>query len=53
MEKLQNTIRLHFAEWLLQEKKVELHTCTKSIVNVPKGKNEKEFLAKLFAKRKK
>lgn len=38
-----------FTEWLLSEKKVELVTCTKKMVKIPKGENEKEFLTSKFA----
>lgn len=40
-----------FTEWLLAEKKVVLNTCTNKVVNIPKGKSEKKYLAKLFAKK--
>lgn len=39
-----------FKEWLLVEKKVEVVTCTKKVVKIPKDKNEKEFLMKKFVK---
>jgi hypothetical protein len=39
-----------FKQWLLVERKVELVTCTKKMVEIPKGKSEKEFLAKRFVK---
>ena len=39
-----------FKEWLLVEKKVEIVTCTKKLVKIPKGENEKDFLAKKFVK---
>lgn len=39
-----------FNEWLLSEKKVVLQTCKEKTVTIPKGKDEKKYLAKLFAK---
>lgn len=39
-----------FKEWLLVEKKVEIETCTKKVVEIPKGEDEKEYLTKKFVK---
>lgn len=39
-----------FTEWLLVEKKVEIETCSKKVVQIPKGEDEKDFLAKRFVK---
>ena len=39
-----------FKEWLLVEKKVDIETCTKKVVEIPKGEDEKEYLTKKFVK---
>lgn len=39
-----------FIDWVLSEKEVVLRTCKSKVVNVPKGKNEKDYVLNLFLK---
>jgi hypothetical protein len=40
----------NFIDWVLIEKKVVLTTCKNKVVEIPKNKDEKEYLKKLFIK---